>query len=229
MIIRVPPPALSHLRPALRLAGPARPVVGLQGRRAPGAAARGRRAAPDPSAAPAGLGRPGGDGRADPAPAGKAASAPAGHPRHRPALAPPPGHPQVDLSEPDGTAASQRRDRRAHRTARHREQRLGIQEDPRRAVQARPPGQRIDDPPGPQGAEDPSSDQAAHRHDLAEVPARASRDHARGRLLPCGLRGDLAAPVLLLRDRGRLPVCAYPRRDREPRTGRGPPSRSAIF
>src|ERR1700751_3802484 len=34
MIIRVPPPALPHLRPALRLAGPARPVTGLQGRRA---------------------------------------------------------------------------------------------------------------------------------------------------------------------------------------------------
>ena len=34
--------------------------------------------------------------------------------------------------------------------------------------------------------------------------------------LPRGLRGDLAASVLLLRDRGRLPVCAYPRRDREP-------------
>jgi hypothetical protein len=41
------------------------------------------------------------------------------------------GHPPVDLSEPDGTAASQRGDRRAHRAARHREQRLGIQEDPR--------------------------------------------------------------------------------------------------
>ena len=57
---------------------------------------------------------------------------------------------------------------------------------------------------------------AAHRYDVAEVPARASRDNACGRLLPRGLRGDLAAPVLLLRDRGRLPVCAYPRRDREP-------------
>jgi hypothetical protein len=34
MIIRVSPPALPHLRPALRLAGPARPVVGFQGRRA---------------------------------------------------------------------------------------------------------------------------------------------------------------------------------------------------
>ena len=52
-------------------------------------------------------------------------------PRHHPALAPPSGHPQVDLSEPDGTTAGQRRDRRAHRAARHREQRLGVQEDPR--------------------------------------------------------------------------------------------------
>jgi hypothetical protein len=58
MIIRVPAPALSHLRPALRLAGPARPVIGRQGRRAARPAARGRRAAPDQSPAPAGLGRP---------------------------------------------------------------------------------------------------------------------------------------------------------------------------
>jgi len=50
-IIRVPAPALSHLRPALRLAGPARPVIGIQGRRAARAAARGRRAASGPSAA----------------------------------------------------------------------------------------------------------------------------------------------------------------------------------
>src|SRR6516225_236559 len=46
MIIRVPAPALSHLRPALRLAGPTRPVIGLQECRAARAAARGRRAAP---------------------------------------------------------------------------------------------------------------------------------------------------------------------------------------
>ena len=31
----------------------------------------------------------------------------------------------------------------------------GLQEDPRRAAQARPPGRRILDPPDPQGAEDP--------------------------------------------------------------------------
>jgi putative transposase len=49
-----------------------------------------------------------------------------GNPRHRPAVAPPPNHPQVDLSPPDGTAAGQRRDRGADRAARHREPWLGI-------------------------------------------------------------------------------------------------------
>src|ERR1700751_2172957 len=105
MIIRVPAPALPHLRPDLRLAGPARPVGSLQGRRTARAAARGRRAAPYQSAAPARLGRPGGPRRADPAAAGEAADAPAGHARYRPAVAPPPGHSQVDLSTPGGTAA----------------------------------------------------------------------------------------------------------------------------
>ena len=66
MIFRVPPPALSHLHPGLRLADLVQPVVGLQGRRAADAAARGRRAAPYSSAAPAGLGRPRGPRRADP-------------------------------------------------------------------------------------------------------------------------------------------------------------------
>src|SRR6476660_306482 len=80
MIIHVPTSALPHLRPALRLADPAQPVISLQRRRTPGAATRGRRAAPDPSAASARLGRPGGDGRADPALAGKAASAGWSHP-----------------------------------------------------------------------------------------------------------------------------------------------------
>jgi putative transposase len=34
-------------------------------------------------------------------------------PWHCPAVAPPPGHPSLDLPAPDGTAAGQRRDRRA--------------------------------------------------------------------------------------------------------------------
>ena len=110
---------------------PSRPVIGLQGRRTARAAARGRRPAPRQSPAPARLGRPRGPRRAHRAPAGKAAGAPAGHPRHRPALAPPPDHPQADLPEPGGTAAGQRRDRRADRAARHRESQLGIPADPR--------------------------------------------------------------------------------------------------
>jgi hypothetical protein len=77
---RVPSPALPDLHPGLRLAGPAWSSDGAQGRRTAGAAARGHRAGPYPSPAPAGLGRPSGPRRRDPAPAGKAAGAPAGHP-----------------------------------------------------------------------------------------------------------------------------------------------------
>ena len=35
--------------------------------------------------------------------------------------------------------------------------------------------------------------EAAHQHDMAAVQARASRDHACHRLLPCGLRSNTAA------------------------------------
>src|SRR6266700_1819311 len=93
MISRVPSPALPGLRSALRLAGSARSLVGVQERGTAGTAARGRRAAPHPSAATAGLGRPRGAGRADPPPAQNAAGTPAGDTRHRPALASPLGHP----------------------------------------------------------------------------------------------------------------------------------------
>src|ERR1035441_6357406 len=122
MIARVPPPALSDLHPG-PLAGPARPLIGVEERGTAGAAARGRRAAPRHSAAPAGLGRPRGPRRADPAPAQKAAGAPAGHAGHRAAVAPPPGHPEMDLPEADGTAAGERRDRLADRAARRSEER----------------------------------------------------------------------------------------------------------
>src|ERR1019366_8628560 len=132
MIARVPPPALSDLHPGLRLAGPARPVTRLQERGAARAAARGRRAAPHQSEAPAGLGRPRRPRRPDPAPAARAAAAPAGHPRYRAALAPPPGHPEMDLPGPDRTAAGQRRDRRADRATRHREPQPGLPADPGR-------------------------------------------------------------------------------------------------
>ena len=216
MISRVPPSALSHLHPGLRLAGPARPLIGVEERGVAGAAARGRRAAPHQASAPPGLGRPRRPGRADPAPAQKAAGAPAGHARHRAPVAPPPGQKEVDLPEPDGPAAGQRRDRRAHRAARHRERLVGIPAHPGRAAETRSPGQRVHDPPGPQGAADPAGSPATYRYDLAAVPALPSRDHAGRRLLPCGLRGNAPAPVLPVRHGSRLPLRAHPRGHRPP-------------
>lgn len=82
MISRVPPSPLSDLHPAVRLAGPARPLARLQECGVAGAPARGRRAAPHQSAAPPGLGRPRCARRAHPVPAAKAADASAGHPRY---------------------------------------------------------------------------------------------------------------------------------------------------
>jgi len=64
--------------------------------------------------------------------------------------------------------------------------------------------------------EDPSGAETAHRHDVAAVPAYASRDDARHRLLSRGLRGVPSALVLLLRDRGRQRLRPYPRRHHEP-------------
>ena len=46
---------------------------------------------------------------------------------------------KVDLPEPDGRAAGQRRGRRAHRAARCRERLVGVPADPGRVAQARPP------------------------------------------------------------------------------------------
>ena len=216
MIIRVLASALSHLRPALRLAGPARPVIGLQGRGVARAAPRGRRAAPRTSAAPAGLGRPRDPHRADPTPAGTAANAPAGHPGtvlrwHRRLITRQWTYPHRTGRPPVSAEIAALIERLATEN-----NTLGVQEDPGRAAQARPPGQRIHHPPGPQSPEDPSGTATAHRHYVAAVPAHASRDDARHRLLPRGLRGDPAASVLPVRHRGRLPLRAHPRHHREP-------------
>jgi hypothetical protein len=151
MIGRVPSSAVSDLHPACWLACLARPLIGVKERRTAGATARGRRTAPHHAQASPGLGRPSGAGRADPAPAQKAAGAPAGHAGHRPAVAPPPGQKEMDLPEPHRTTARQPRDRRTDRAPRHRKSLLGVSADPRRDVQARPPGRRLHDPPDPQG------------------------------------------------------------------------------
>jgi hypothetical protein len=109
-----------------------------------------------------------------------------------------------------GPAAGQRRDRRAHRAARHRKQRRGIPANPRRTAQDRLPDERLHDPPGSQGPADPAGTEAAHRYDLAAVPAPTSHHDARPRLLPRGMRSDPRAPELLVRDGSRLPLRAHP-------------------
>src|SRR5262249_40513584 len=127
MIGRVSSPALPDVRPARWLAGPAQSLNGVQRRGTAGTAARGRCATPHQALATAELDRPSSAYRAHPALATRSADVPPGLARHRAPVAQPPGHPEVDLPEPDGTAAGQRRDRRADRAARHREPRLGYQ------------------------------------------------------------------------------------------------------
>jgi putative transposase len=80
---------------------------------------------------------------------------------------------------------------------------MGIQKDPGRAAQARPPRRRLDDPADPPTPPHPTSAIAAHRHQLAAVFTHAGHQHARGRLLPRRLRGDAAATLCLVRTRGR--------------------------
>jgi putative transposase len=137
-------------------------------------------------------------------------------PGHRPAVAPPPGHPEAGLPEPGRPAAGQRPDRSAHRATRHPEPQLGLQADPRRPAQARPPSRRAHDPASPQSAEDTPGAEAPHRYNLAAVPARARRHDARRRLLPRGLRTDAPAAVVLARDRSRQPLRPHPRGHRAP-------------
>jgi hypothetical protein len=66
------------------------------------------------------------------------------------------------------------------------------------------------------GPAHPARAETAHRHHLAAVPPRPSRDHARNRLLPRGLRRDPPALVLAVRRRDRLPVRPHPRGHRAP-------------
>jgi hypothetical protein len=93
---------------------------------------------------------------------------------------------------------------------------MGVQEDPGRAAETRPPGQRVHHPPCPEGAEDPSGTATEHGHDVAEVPAHPGSHDARHRLLPRRLRGDPAAAVLPVRHGDRQPVRARPRDHRQP-------------
>ena len=91
----------------------------------------------------------------------------------------------------------------------------GVPAHPGRASEAWSSGRRVHHPTGSQGPENTPAPPAAHRHNLAPVPARASHHDARRQLLPRGLC-DPPAPVLLLRHRSRQPLRPYPRGHREP-------------
>ena len=197
MIIRVSPPALSHLRAAMQLAGLARPVVGHQGRRAARAAARGRRAAPDQPETPPGLGRPRGLRRADPAAAARlrciawsprtrsCAGIAASSPGSGPTRTGPDGH-RSTTSSPRWSCGWRRRTRAGDT----RGSRASCSNSATGSAPRRSGGSSS-------ATADPTGAETAHRHQLAAVPAHAGHQHARGRLLPRRLRGHAAAALLL--------------------------------
>jgi Integrase core domain len=81
----------------------------------------------------------------------------------------------------------------------------------------RPPRRRLDDPPDTKAPPHPTGPGPPYRHHVAAVPTHPSRQHAGGRFLPRRLRGDPAAALRPVRDRGRRPLPACPGRDRSSR------------
>jgi hypothetical protein len=98
-----------------------------------------------------------------------------------------------------------------------RRTRAGDMQGAKRAAQTRPPRRRLHDPPDSQAPPHPAGTGAAHRHQLATVPAHPSRQHAGRRLLPRRLRTHPAATLRPVRDRGQQPLPARPGRHRAPR------------
>ena len=115
---------------------------------------------------------------ADPTPPRGAARSPPGHPGHGPAVAPPPGHQEMDLPEPHRTPTPRRHDRRADRTAGPGESDLGLPAHPGRTAQARPPRRRLDDPQDPQA-------HAGYRRRRCGRPTRHGGGSCAPRPRPC--------------------------------------------
>src|SRR5215208_5298267 len=96
---RVSTAALPDLQPATELADTAHPRTVVQGHRDPRPPSRGRGIPPNQPQAPLRLGRPSTARRPNPTPTRSAARASPDHPGHGAAMAPPPGHQEVDLPE----------------------------------------------------------------------------------------------------------------------------------
>jgi hypothetical protein len=137
-------------------------------------------------------------------------------PGHDPALAPPPGHQEVDLPEPLRSPTGQRHDRRPDRAAGPREPDLGLPAHPRRTTQTRASHRRLHDPQDPQAEADTAGAAASDRYDMATVPAGAGIEHAGRGLLPCRLRGHSETDLRVVRPGSPQPLRAHPRNDQPP-------------
>src|SRR6266566_9936552 len=175
--------AVPDVRPPDWLDRAAGALVGVERCRAAGVAPGGRGAAAAAPETEAGLGRPGGSRRPDPAAAQAAADEPPGHAGHAAALAPAAGLLAVDLSQPRRQAAGRCPGRGADRADGAGEPRLGVQADPRRTAQPRVPDRRVHGAAHPEAAAGTARAGPLPVH-VAAVPPYAGRDHAGLRLLP---------------------------------------------
>src|SRR5690348_17099728 len=210
--------ALPVLRPPDRVDGVAGTFGGVEGCRTAGAAPGGGGAAAAEPQAEAGLGGPDGDRRPGAAAPETVADESAGDAGYVVALAPASSPLAVDLSPSRRAPDGRRPGRGTDRADGAGEPGLGLQADPGRTARPRLPGRYVYGAEGAEAAGDTACAEPLPV-DVAAVPAQSGIHHVGVRLLPRRLRGDLAACLRVLRDRGEHPPRPCPGRDRAP--GRG--------